>query len=41
MRIQNDGAGKSSWWMINPEVKTGTGKEFSPFALRLIINFFF
>lgn len=25
MRIQNDGAGKSSWWMINPEAKPGKG----------------
>jgi len=23
IRIQNDGAGKSSWWMINPDAKTG------------------
>lgn len=23
MRIQNEGAGKSSWWVINPEAKSG------------------
>jgi len=23
MRIQNEGAGKSSWWVINPDAKTG------------------
>lgn len=23
MRIQNEGAGKSSWWVINPEAKPG------------------
>ncbi|KAI6241316.1 Forkhead box protein O [Aphelenchoides fujianensis] len=23
MRVQNEGAGKSSWWVINPEVKQG------------------
>jgi len=24
-RVQNDGAGKSSWWMINPDAKPGKG----------------
>lgn len=23
MRIQNEGAGKSSWWVINPDAKPG------------------
>lgn len=23
MRVQNEGTGKSSWWMINPEAKPG------------------
>lgn len=23
MRVQNEGAGKSSWWVINPEAKPG------------------
>ncbi|CAK9290568.1 unnamed protein product [Gordionus sp. m RMFG-2023] len=23
IRVQNEGAGKSSWWMINPEARTG------------------
>jgi hypothetical protein len=22
MRVQNEGTGKSSWWIINPETKT-------------------
>lgn len=23
MRVQNEGTGKSSWWMINPDAKPG------------------
>ena len=23
IRVQNEGTGKSSWWMINPDAKTG------------------
>lgn len=23
MRVQNEGTGKSSWWMLNPEAKPG------------------
>ena len=23
MRVQNEGAGKSSWWVINPDAKPG------------------
>jgi forkhead box protein O3 len=27
MRIQNEGAGKSSWWVINPDAKPGKGSR--------------
>ena len=23
MRVQNEGTGKSSWWMVNPDAKPG------------------
>lgn len=23
MRVQNEGTGKSSWWMLNPDAKPG------------------
>lgn len=27
MRIQNEGAGKSSWWVINPDAKNGRSQR--------------
>ena len=27
VRVQNEGTGKSSWWMLNPDAKPGTGKS--------------
>ena len=27
VRVQNEGTGKSSWWMMNPDVKAGSGKN--------------
>lgn len=26
MRVQNEGTGKSSWWMLNPDAKPGKYK---------------
>lgn len=26
MRVQNEGTGKSSWWMLNPDAKPGNLK---------------
>ena len=41
MRVQNEGTGKSSWWMINPDAKPGkssrrraTSMETSKFEKR-------
>lgn len=30
MRVQNEGNGKSSWWMLNPEAKPGKGTTRRP-----------
>ena len=27
VRVQNEGTGKSSWWMMNPDAKAGSGKN--------------
>ena len=27
IRVQNEGTGKSSWWMMNPDAKAGSGKN--------------
>lgn len=41
MRVQNEGTGKSSWWMLNPDAKPGkstrrraTSMETSKFEKR-------
>ena len=27
VRVQNEGTGKSSWWMMNPDAKAASGKN--------------
>lgn len=36
MRVQNEGTGKSSWWMLNPDAKPGM---FEKFRLNALISF--
>jgi hypothetical protein len=40
MRVQNEGTGKSSWWMLNPDAKPGNGMFIFDFIYVIMFKLF-